>query len=158
MFATTAFWALFWSEVITTFWTSLGGPIDYHLPYPTRLSYLGEHLIAWLAFLFIAEFCLRQMKLSPFSTSFDSLKTALPSYAAIGLFAEVAASFLVWHVQSTSSGGVTVWFDPTHPNHVLRSFLIERLTTWVVVFPLAFFAAYAFEGRQKALNRDQFAD
>jgi hypothetical protein len=39
MFSTVSFWTLFWAEVLTTFWASLGGPIDYTLPYPTRFSY-----------------------------------------------------------------------------------------------------------------------
>jgi hypothetical protein len=67
MFSTIGFWTLFWAELLTTFWTSLGGPIDYHMPYPSIFSYLGEHVIVWLAFVFIAHLTFSQAKKSPFS-------------------------------------------------------------------------------------------
>ena len=153
MFSTIGFWALFWAEILTTFWTSLGGPIDYHLPYPTRLSYLGEHALVWLAFVFIAHLALRPISKSPFSMTFVSLRTALPSYALVGLFSELGASLLLYRIQSGSPRGVTIWVDPTNPHHVLQSFLAERLTTWVVAFLVAFFTAYALKGKQKALNQ-----
>ena len=152
MFSTSSFWALFWAEVLTTFWASLGGPIDYHLPYPTRVSYVGEHVIVWTAFVFIAHFVLSQAKTSPFLVPFKSLKTALPTYALVGLFGEFSASLLLWRVQAGSARGVSIWVDPTNPQHVLRSFLIERLTTWVVVFPVVFFVVYGLKGKQKVLN------
>ena len=153
MFSTIGFWALFWAEILTTFWTSLGGPIDYHLPYPTRFSYLGEHALVWLAFAFLAHLALKQIGKSPFSTPFTSLGTALPSYALVGLFGELAASLLLYRLQAVSPRGVTIWVDPTNPHHVLQSFLIERLTTWVVAFPIVFFVACGFKGKHKALNQ-----
>lgn len=154
MFSTVPFWALFWVEILTTFWTSLGGPIDYRSPYPTTFSYVGEHTLVWMAFLFIAHLVLRRVGKSPFSIPFASLMVALPSYALIGLFADIGASTLLYRLQATSPRGVTIWFDGTNPDHLLRSFLIERLTTWVVVFPGVFVVAYAFKGRQKALNQN----
>jgi hypothetical protein len=153
MFSTIGFWALFWAEILTTFWISLGGPIDYHLPYPTRFSYLGEHALVWLAFVFIAHLALRPISESPFSMTFASLRTALPSYALVGLFGELGASLLLYRIQSGSPGGVKIWVDPTNPHHVLQSFLAERLATWVVAFPVAFIVAYALKGKQKALNQ-----
>jgi predicted neutral ceramidase superfamily lipid hydrolase len=153
MFSTTAFWALFWAEVLTTFWTSLGGPIDYNLPYPTRFSYVGEHVIVWMAVVFVAHFALSQIKKSPFSIAFTSVKVALTSYVFVGLLGELAASLFLWQVQSRSPRGVTIWIDPINPHHVLRSFIVERLTTWVVVFLIVFSVAYAFKGKQKALNQ-----
>jgi hypothetical protein len=155
MFSTLSFWALFWAEVLTTFWTSLGGPTDYHLPYPTRFSYLGEHVVVWMSFVFTAHLVLRQVGRSPFTTAFASLRTALPNYALIGLFGELATSLLLYRIQSASLKGVTIWIDPTNPHHVLQSFLIERVTTWVVVFPATFFVTYAFRGNRKALNQGQ---
>jgi len=153
MFSTIGFWTLFWAELLTTFWTSLGGPIDYHLPYPSIFSYLGEHVIVWTGLVFITHLAFSQAKKSPFSVPFKSLKTALPTYALVGLFGEFGASLLLWRVQSGSSRGVSIWVDPTNPHHVLRSFLIERLTTWVVIFPLVFFVVYGVKGKQKALNQ-----
>ena len=154
MFSNVSFWVLFWAEILTTFWTSLGGPIDYHLPYPTTFSYVGEHALVWLAFVFIAHLALQPFERSPFSISFTSLTVALPTYALMGLFADIGASTLLYHLQAASSRGVTIWFDGTSPDHLLKSFLIERFTTWLVVFPVVFFVAYRSKGKQKALNQN----
>jgi hypothetical protein len=155
MFSTVSFWTLFWAEVLTTFWASLGGPIDYTLPYPTRFSYVGEHTLLWMALIFIAHLILKQINKSPFLIAYKSLRTALPCYALTGLFGDLVTSLLLYRIQSASEKGVTVWVDPTNPDHVLRSFLIERLSAWIVVFPVAFFVAYRVRGKHKTLNQGQ---
>lgn len=153
MFSTTGFWALFWAEVLTTLWTMGGGPIDYNPPYPTLFSYVGEHVIVWMALVWIAHLALSCMKKSPFSISFSSVQAAVASYVLVGLFAELATSLFLWHWQATSRIGVSIWSDLESPGHMLRSFITARLTTWAITLVVVFFVAYLLRGRRKLQNQ-----
>jgi hypothetical protein len=153
MFSATSFWIIFWTELITTFWTSLGGPIDYHLPYPTRFSYVGEHALVWTVFVFGGHAALRIGNVSPFTSRFTSIAKVLLCASLLGLFGEISASVFLWHEQAISTHGVKIWVDPMTPEHALRSFMIERLTTWLVVIMGLSFLASRIADRKKILNQ-----
>ena len=153
IFSSYGFWVLFFAEILTSIWTAGGGPIDYHLPYPTFYSYVGEHLFVWEVFMAVAHFLLSAIKKSPFIVQFTSSKSALTCYILTGLALELITSYYLWHDQAISPKGVRIWVNPTAPGHVLRSFLIERVTTWAVVScALLLIVRWVF-GRKALLNQ-----
>jgi len=147
------FWVLFWAEILTSLWAFGNVPLDYHRPYPTLYSYIGEHVLVWGVVIYLIHVSMGWFKRSPFIFRFERRRAAFAAYGLVGVLSEVSSSLFLWHEQVKSSSGVKIWVDTVNPHPILRSFILARTITWTVVFCLLFIPVCAYSGKKFLLNQ-----
>ncbi len=130
MFVQKTFWILFWAELLCTFWIYGSLPIGGKA-YPTPFSYVGEHLIVWLAMISIVQGFLRLAKSRGLIVNSHGIW--LPRhYLITGVILELCSSLYLWHYQSIWLREPTIWVDLLTPNHAFKAFIEQRIITWSI--------------------------
>jgi hypothetical protein len=138
---------------MTTAWMVGGLPLDVHV-YPTPESYVGEHLVCWLALMGIVQLILRLAEISPFVVQFKRAKSAIASYLSFGLSMELVTTRGLWWLQVNTRGHAAMWMgNSVTTGKVLAEFIVERLITWGILFCVVCTVTYFWKGRARFLNQ-----